>query len=241
MSDIIISRRCMVGPGGYFRFGVGAAEVDGAVIVSIDIFRPEPDPECGLEECPDYLCDFTITYGTTIIYSGFDRGGPYGVGIDAVAALLSAARHASRRLRGRVFHAIDGSGRFGHVIPYLDAIPEEFFEDMLHAGTDPDVTAEERVIFQRADGNRVSGRIELGYPHRGWDVHKPTCRSWLDGLDERWTDHEADTPFQAHQVAMASLANRLRAFVDGGGRVLRPDGGAEVDLAGILGPLWTQP
>ena len=229
--EVIVSRQCMVGPNAYFRPGVGPAD-EGAVIVSIDFYRPEPDPDMDPTMFPTYWCEYAIRYGDATIYANKECG------MDATGALLRAMSNATHRIDIPGFDALDGSGRFGNVIPYLEAIPKEFFEDTRHAGTDPDVTAAQQVIFQHQDGRRVPGRIALGYPHLGYGEHKPSCHAALEGLDEHHgLTLEGDTPFQALQLAMASLATRLRAFIASGGSVLTADGGGEVDLEALLGPL----
>jgi hypothetical protein len=235
--DIIVSRKCTVGPNGYFRPGVGPAEdgsvFDGAVVVSLDFARPEPDADDDPALFPTYWCEYSIRYGDVAIRIDKDCG------MDATGALLAAIRMAVHRMDLPAFDAIDGSGRFGNVIPYLDAIPREWFEDMRYAGSDPEWTAEERVVFQHADGRRAYGRIALGYPKSGYDEHKPWCVAKLDGIDADWrVGHiEGDTPFNALHLAIASLAARLRTFIADGGRVLDPDGDRDVDLTAFFGKL----
>jgi hypothetical protein len=236
-SDVILSRCCMVGPGGYFHPGVGPAEVDGAVTVRIDFCRPEADPDPAQSEFPTYWCAFSIVYGEVVIYSTGDLN--RACGIDATNALLSAMRSAVSRMEIRAFDALDGSGRFGDVIPYLDAIPPEWWHDMRYAGSDPDWIAEQKVVFQRADGERIDGVIGIGCPSSGAPPdYPPSCDTSLYGLEEkRRIQITSDSAFHALQLAMASMATRLRAFPDAGGRVLTPSGDADVDLAAMFGPL----
>jgi hypothetical protein len=160
-------------------------------------------------------------------------------GMDSVAALLSAMVDAAGRFDAPYFNKIDADKKYRDVIPYITAVHPEWFHDMRIAGTEPNFTADEPVIFQHADGRRAAGRIALGYPWPGHAEYKPICRALLDGLDEhRGVTLEADTPFQALQLAMASLATRLRAFLAAGGRVLTPAGDADIDLGTLFGPLW---
>jgi hypothetical protein len=225
--DIIVSRQCMVGPDGYFGFGGDA--VDGAVVVRVDFFRPEPD----LDELPAcYWCEYEIVYDGQVIHAWKMMG------MDSVESLLSAMVDACHHFDGQYFNKIDADKRYRDVIPYMPAIPPEWLHHMRFAGTWPDWTAEQPAIFLHADGRRVTGRIALGYPLPAAGPYRASCRTLLDGIDEgRGERIEADMQLQALQLAMASLATRLRAFLAEGGRVLNPDGEGEADLEALLGPL----
>jgi hypothetical protein len=221
----------MVGPDGYFRPGVGPAD-PGAVIVSVDFFRPEPDLDMDPEMFPTYWCDYEIRYGGELIHAYKASG------MDSINALLRAMVDATGRFDGPYFNAIDGSRRYGDVIPYIRAIIKEWFDDMRIAGVEPTWIANESVIFQHADGRRVPGRIAVGCPMDGNDQHKPYCNASLTGLEDRHAWHEdGDTPLQALRLAMSSLGDKLHSFLAGGGRVLTPAGDGDVDLESYFGPL----
>jgi hypothetical protein len=229
----------MVGPDGYFRPGVGLTEdgkvVEGAVVVSIDFFRPEPDPDMDPNLFPEYWCDYEIKYGGEVIHADKDQG------MDSIGALLRSMVSAVRCVDNPYFNAIDGSKKYRDVIPYITAIPTEWFFDMRIAGTEPTWITEEQVLFHHPDGSRVPGHIAIGCPRTGYAEYKPYCNSSLTGLEDRYAARaEGDTPSHALQLAMASLATRLHAFIAGGGRVLKPDGDGEVDLEAIFGPLMRE-
>lgn len=224
--DVIVSRSCMVGPNGYF----GGEAVDGAVLVRVDFFRPEPDLEEGPAYYPLHWCEYEITYGGEVIHVWKMMG------MDSVEALLSSMVDAVRHFDDPYFNRIDADKKYRDVIPYISAIPPEWFHGMRFAGTWPIWISEEPVIFVHADGRRVTGRIALGYPLPQAGVYRAECDTLLEGLDDgRGEPLEGDTPFQALQLAMASLATRLRTFIADGGRVLKPDGG-EVNLEALFGP-----
>ena len=226
--DIIVSRQCMVGPNGYFDIEA----VDGSVLVSVDFFRPEPDPEEGPASYPLHWCEYRIVYGGEVIHVWKMMG------MDSVDALLSAMRDAMNSFEGPHFNKIDADKKYRDVIPYIGAIQPAWLHNMRFAGTWPDWTAQHDVIFQHADGRDVPGRIELGYPLPGAGPYNPSCRASIDGLEKSYrVKMEAESPLHALQLAMASLATRLRTFIAGGGRVLTPDGGSDVNLEALFGPL----
>lgn len=226
--DVIVSRQCMVGPNGYF----GGEAIDGAVAVRVDFFRPEPDPEEGPGYYPMHWCEYEIVYEGWVIHAWKMMG------MDSVDALLRSMVDAVDHFDRPYFNKIDADRRYRDVIPYITAIPLEWFHDMRLAGIWPDWTAEQPVIFLHADGRRVTGRIALGYPLPPAGPYRASCRTFLEGLDEGRVDPiQADTQLQALQLAQASLASRLRAFIAGGGRVLTPDSQGDVNLEAIFGPL----
>jgi hypothetical protein len=222
----------MVGPNGYF----GGEAVDGAVLVRVDFFRPEPDLDEGPANYPLHWCEYEIVYGREVIHAYKESG------MDSVDALLRAMRNAATRFDIPYFNKIDADKKYRDVIPYITAIPPEWFHDMRIAGTEPDVITEHPVIFQHPDGQRVPGSIALGYPSLGYAEIKPWCNASLTGLEDRpsWRE-EGESPFHALQLAMASLATRLRAFIASGGRVLKPEGDGDVDLEAFFGPLLADP
>jgi hypothetical protein len=222
----------MVGPNGYFRPGADAGATDGSVIVSIDFYRPDPDPEMDPNMFPAYWCEYEIKYGDEVIHADKDTG------MDSSNALLRAMVHAASRFDGPYFNAIDGAKKYRDVIPYIGAIPKEYLADMRIAGTEPTWIAEEHVIFQHSDGRRVPGRIAVGCPRPGYAENKPWCKASLEGLDDRdeWRVH-GETPLQALYLAMSSMGGKLHSFLADGGRVLNSDGDGEVSLDAYFGPL----
>lgn len=226
--DIIVSRQCVVGPNGYF----GVEVVDESVLVRVDFFRPEPDFDEGPANYPLHWCEYQIVYGGEVIHVWKMMG------MDSVGALLSSMVDAARHFDGPHFNKIDADKRYCDVIPYISAIPPEWFHDMRIAGTWPTWIADEPVVFLYSDGRRVPGRIALGYPLPVAGPYRASCDTLLDGIDDgRGVMLEADTPFHALQLAMSSLATRLSTFLANGGRVLTPEGDGEVNLEAFFGPL----
>ena len=116
--DIIASRQCSVGPEGHFMPGPG----QGPVTISINFYRPALDPEQAPDLYPSWQCAYEIRYGERVVHA-FTADG-----MDGVAALLSAMVHVVSDLDNRYFNACS------EPLPYVDAIPRAYFEDMRNAG-----------------------------------------------------------------------------------------------------------
>ncbi len=102
--------------------------------------------------------------------------------------------------------------------------------------------AEQRVIFESADGVRKPGLIRIEKPYEV-DETEARCPIVIDGLQERMPDVSGASTLQALALAVWLCTNMLREFVDSGGRILRSDtdGGAPedevLDLEECFGPL----
>jgi hypothetical protein len=180
---------------------------------------------------PRHTGEYRIVYGGDIIHVLKTPG------TDSVEALLTAMRDAARHFDGPYFNKIEVDKRDRDVIPYISAIPSGWLHNLRFAGTWPTWTVEEPAVFLHPDGQRVPGRIAIGYPVPPADPYRAECQALIDGIDGRVESFEADTPLTALQLAMASLAGKLRAFLAGGGRVLRPEGDADADLEALFGPM----
>lgn len=232
--DIIVSRTCMVGPGGYFRPGVGPAG-DDAVIVSIDFYRPEPDPEMDPSKFPSYSCDYEIKYGGEVIHAYKASG------MDRIGALLQAMVYVASHFDNQYFNAIDDSS----AIPYMPAIPPEWFKDMRTVGylgqrmtpiEGRTPMAECRVIWALRDGTKTPGRIAITPPEPdpSPDVVGDTtwaCWWYMDGMWPRPCKVRGDGSLQPLMLTLQMIGYELHAFVSRGGRVLAPD---EPGAAGVL-------
>jgi hypothetical protein len=109
---------------------VGPADRD-AVIVSVDFFRPEPDPGMDPSMFPTHWCDYEIRYDGEVIHAYKASG------MDSINALLRAMADATCRFDGQYFNAIDGTKKYSDVIPYMSSIIKEWFDDMRFAEVDP--------------------------------------------------------------------------------------------------------
>jgi hypothetical protein len=110
--DIIASRQCSVGPGGHFMPGPD----QGPVTISVNFYRPVMDPEQGPGLYPSWQCAYEIKHGDEMVHASVAAG------IDGVAALLAAMRHAVIDLEHR------------YLEEWRVSIPKGYLADMRDAG-----------------------------------------------------------------------------------------------------------